>query len=416
MTEIPFFVRPLEVAFFGPPDAQAAGDTHYARSLFPPPPRAFQGFVRSRLLAAAEPPLDLSDPSRAARQERAALVGDSDRLPKGWQIEGPVPAAWCRDRECLVPWLPAPRFLRRQASARWRDRPPLRSRFVALDREDRAQGGVNGTGSKAAEQKHTIGTRGLADSGPLEEWVDSQNLHWALTGKGDWSPAGRAELPPMVRRQLRVGLAVDPASRRAQDRMLYAVDQLHFDGKGGFVGTLRADLSSGLSPEALTAGTAPFGRGNRLAALEQLPDVDPAWTDLLDGKHLPREPPESARFWMVSITPWRCEAGAARNASPEHPALSPKLHGDAGADSIEFLGALLGKPLTLGGFSMAEGRARANQIYVPAGSAWLFRVPGVSPARRGEILSALNRSHCLGPREEARMGFGRVLVGTESDG
>lgn len=415
MTEIAFFVRPFEIAFFGPPDAQAAGDTHYARSLFPPPPRTFQGMVRSRLLAAAEPPLDLTDRSRRARHERAALVGDSERLPPGWQIEGPVPV--CKDGERLIPWLPAPQLLRKRANARTKDAPPLRASLVALDAADRAIGGVNGAEDQATGNEHAIGTRGFADSGPVEGWISAQNLKWALCGQGVWNRAEHAELPPMTQRQLRVGLAVDREKRRAQDRMLYAVDQLHFDGQGGFLGGLRADLAASISPEALTTGTAPFGRWNRLAALEPVAKVDSAWTELVDGGHLPEEPAEGARFWLMSLTPWRCERSRdTQSTATSHAARAPKLSGKVGSDSIEFLGALLGKPITLGGFSMAEGRARPNQLYVPAGSAWLFRVPEVSAARRGEILRALNGSHCLGPREEARMGFGRALVGIESDG
>lgn len=402
MSETAFFVRPLDVAFFGPPDAQSAGETHYASSLFPPPPRTFQGLVRSRLLAAATPPLDLRDRSVGARQERAALVGESDRLPPGWQIEGPLPAVWNGDH--LTPWLPAPLFLRRRALPRPSTGAPVRARLMDLVREDCARGGVAGQSSERLQSENVIGALGCDDAKPLEAWLDASNLRWALTGKGRWAPQGSRELPPMVCREQRVGLAVDPTSRRARDRMLYAVDQLRFDGNGGFLGQLHAELPSGLSAEALTTGTAALGRWNRPAALENVPTLDPAWLELSSGEHLPSEPREDARFWLVCITPWRSD-------SPRQ----PSIQGVSGAAAIDVLGALLGRPVTLGGFSMAEHRARPNQLYVPAGSAWLFRVPGVTPARRAEILRALHRSHCLGPREEARMGFGQVLVGIEAD-
>jgi hypothetical protein len=401
MSAISFFVRPLDVAFFGPPDAQSAGDTHYARSLFPPPPRTFQGLVRSRLLAAAELRHGLD--SKEGRQERADLVGTPDALPAGWQIEGPIPA--CKpvqgDRRMakpLVPWLPAPAFLFR-APGRSK---PLRATLISVAEDDHAMGGV--AGANRPFGPHVIATRGFVGNEPLGDWIDAQNLLWALSGEGRWDAEGHRDLPPMVTRELRVGLALERDTRRAEDRMLYAVDQLRFDGEGGFIGGLSFSGSlRGLSEAVLSSGTAPFGRWHRLAALEPVPDLVEPWSKVVNGEHLPREPEEDARFWMVSVTPWRLEPG--------DEAMRPAIHGVRGADPIQILGSVLGKALTLGGYSMAERRARPNQTYVPAGSAWLFSIPGVSKQRRGEIVRDLNGAHCLGPREESRMGFGRVLVG-----
>lgn len=414
MSETSFFVRPLDVAFFGPPEAQSAGDTHYSRSLFPPPPRAFQGLVRSRLLSAAQLQHPLDNYSPAAQQEREKLVGNSDTLPPGWQIEGPIPVSRSpqtgehKEDEPLVPWVAAPAFLVQRP-----DQPgtPQKARWIEITPDDHATGGVAGVERPFGQ--HVLGTRGFTGQ-PLAGWIDAANLFWALTGEGCWKPEGHQMLPPIVKRELRVGLAVNRNTRQAEDRMLYAVDQLRFDGQGGFVGTLRTreNLPPSLSADALTHGTAPFGRWHRLAALEPTPRLTPVWTNLTNGTHLPQELEEGTLFWMVAITPWRLDPPP--NSAPEQSALQPRIHSVEGANQIEILGALLGKSITLGGFSMAHRQARPNQIYVPAGSAWMFTIPHVTPAQRGMIVRQLNGSHCLGPEEEARMGFGRVLVGLSS--
>jgi CRISPR type III-B/RAMP module-associated protein Cmr3 len=397
MKEFAFFARPLDSAFFGPPDAQSAGETHYARSLFPPPPRAFQGLVRTRLLATAQPPLNLADYSERAKREREDLVGGAERLPQGWQIEGPFALCWDKNAGKHVPWFPAPEFLRRPKNSL--DPAPRCARVVPLAKDDHALGGVGGDlGGRDGDV--VLGSKGFDDGGAFGGWISAENLRWALTGRGEWDPRGHGELPPAVRRETRAGVALDSSTRRARDHMLFSVEQLRFDGRGGFLGTLRGDVSSRVPADALTQGTAAFGRWNRLVALEEAPDLDSDLTSLLNAEALRSSFSDRTYFWMMLLTP-------ARLTKP----LRPTLHGVTDAEQIEIRGAVLGSPLTLGGYSLAERRARPNQRYVPAGSAWLFQVPGVPDDRRGEIVRALNRSHCLGDEEEARMGFGQVLVG-----
>lgn len=415
MIETSFFVRPLDVAFFGPPEAQSAGDTHYSRSLFPPPPRAFQGLVRTRLLAAAELRYSLADRSKEAQRERQQLVGGPDALPSGWQIEGPLPVeridAREQGEEKFMPWVSAPAFLVRAPEGK---RPPLRTRRIQLDSNDHALGGV--AGRTRPPEQDVLGTRGFVGAEPLEGWIDAKNLLWALSGEGSWAHERFRPLPRMVRRELRVGLALEPGTRQAKDRMLYAVDQLRFNGSGGFVGTLRVPggLPAQLSAAALTTGTAPFGRWHRLAALEPPPALVDEWNRIVRGEHLPEKPSAEDCFWMVALTPFRsgtATSGDSAGPRSEHSTLRPQVHSVNGADCVEVLGAQLGKSMVLGGLSLADGKARPNRTYVAAGSAWLFRIRDVTPARRGEILREINGAHCLGPVEEARMGFGRVLVG-----
>ena len=403
-----FYVRPFDTAFFGPPEAQSAGETHFARSLFPPPPRSFQGLVRTRLLQGAQPALDLSDKSARGRRAIEALVGKTEELPQGWQIDGPFPVSE-EQTERLTPWFVTPLFLRRDKTGASQ---PLKARFLETSPEDHAIGAISSSrAGKDDQPSGVLGVPGFDDSGPLDEWITASNMLWALTGEGAWDPNGQASLPSMVAKEFRTGLALESKTRRAMDHMLYSCEDLRFNGRGGFVGRLTAQLPATLSADSLSQGTVAFGRGGRLATLapaDSLDQFDQAWSRLVRGDHIPAGLEEATRFWMVLLTPVRFDEAF---SEAERPVQYPKLYGSP--EEVRFLGAIPGKPLTLGGYSIAEHSALPNYRYIPAGSCWLFDLPNLSPERRAETLRLLNFSHCLGRRDEAAMGFGHVAVGID---
>jgi CRISPR/Cas system CMR-associated protein Cmr3 (group 5 of RAMP superfamily) len=432
MSERWFYVRPFETAFFGPPDAQSAGETHFASSLFPPSPRTFQGLVRTRLLQSASKPPDLSDRSRSGRERVASLVGGPDSLPEGWQMDGPFPVSEDSAGH-LMPWLPSPSFLRQAMPGMTH---PKRAGYLIFSEDDRSIGGLwsgdrlEGAGRSPIEPeqiKGAAGSFGSQDAGPLGGWLNARNFLWAMAGDGAWDENDHSRMPPTVCRERRTGLALEreePASdsrasrlareRRAMDHMLYSREDLRFSGCGGFLGNLTAELPPGLSSESLTNGAVPFGRGNRLAGLEPAAKLDPAWGKLVAGSHLPPAPEESLRFWLVLITPARFDNQfLGSDGSVSRSVFRPKLYGVSG---VRFLGAMLFDPVTLGGYSIAENRARSNSRYVSSGSSWLFELEAPEPSERGAVLRALNGSHCLGRRDESAMGFGQVLVGIDRSG
>ena len=408
-----FYVRPFDTAFFGPPEAQSAGETHFARSLFPPPPRSFQGLVRTRLLQGAQPPLNLSDRSPSGRRTVEALVGTTEKLPEGWQVDGPFPVSEDQTEQ-LTPWFVAPLFLRRGKAG---TSAPLKAQFLETSPDDRvlnaiSSGNANKTDRKDHQPNGVLGVPGFDDNGPLDEWITASNMLWALTGQGAWEPGGQASLPTMVAKEFRTGLALESKTRRAMDHMLYSCEDLRFNGRGGFVGRLTAQLPAALSANSLSQGTVAFGRGGRLATLapaESLDQFDQAWYRLVQGDYIPAALEEKTRFWMVLLTPVRFDEAFSEAARPLQ---QPRVYDSQ--EEIRFLGSIAGKPLTLGGYSIAEHSALPNYRYLPAGSCWLFDLPNLSPERRAETLRLLNFSHCLGRRDEAAMGFGHVAVGIDN--
>ena len=391
-TTTPFLLRPLEAVYFGPPASMPAGDAHRGESLFPPTPRTWQGIVRSRLLAAARPALDLNDWSRAAREQRRRLVGPPERLPDGWQLAPVLPADTARGE--TRPWVPTPRFLLRSATSST----PVIAHPMPADDCGETDLGAAGTRAMLA-----VGAPEAGEIRPCAGWLDARNLYWALGGPGSWSPDGHSTtLPPFVAYERRSGVEIDGRRHAAKHGLLYFLRTVRFRPDSGLLGELTGELDSALPEDALHTGLARAGRGGRLAAFERAPQPADTWRDLRAGRHLPEAVPDGTRFWLVTQSPARLE-------SPHDPTVRIPL--PAGV-TIEFCAALTGRAELIGGYDMTSGSPRANRGYVPAGSAWLLRVRGSSDSARAAARRALHGAYPLGDREEARFGFGYTFVGT----
>ena len=408
-----FFLRPLEPLFFGEPHPFNAGETHYARSLFPPSPMTMQGIVRTQLLRAAHPALDLDDWSESARRERADLVGSSGRLPDGWRIQAPLPAEIKKDAagvESLHPWAPAPRFL-----------------YSSTDRGNRVFPGMIISSEQPAmndlepalepEMKHDLMIGGPDEEqypGPLNGWVDPGNLWWALSGKGSWRQQGFAPLvPPFVKTtQRQPGIALDQGTNTARDGMLYLLEHLRFSAASGFWGHFSGSLDRRIRLRTLSRGVGGAGRKGRLIAFEDAPQLEPRWRDLLAGRHLPLQPENQALFWLYLLTPARMRKEPDTGGHDQIlPGVGLQTESLPAGTALKCRAALTGRPITLGGMDTAMGRTRPNHAYVPAGSAWLIEIKAGNDQQRREILEKLNNTHLLGDAREARFGFGHTLVG-----
>ncbi len=393
-TNISFLVEPLESVFFGQPRSFNAGEAHRTNSVFPPSPFTFQGLVRSQLLRGASPVLNLDDWSTAARQERERLVGGPDALPAGWQLQGPFPARRVLQEDpdeepWIEPWTPTPRFVLGE------QRNPQLARLVQSPHP-----GLNDLDGAA----QSLLPCGRPDAGtkvkPLEGWISPANLLAALTGQGAWQPKQHhRQHPPFVNWEYQPGLAIDSGSGSAEHGMLYFLNSLRFDRDSGLLGILQGALDPRLSLSALESATGSAGRKGRVVQFSGVERFHPAWETLMTGAHLPQAAEDNATFWLLALTP-------ARLIEPLRLELNPPS-----GMRCELLAALTGRPVALGGYQMATGKSRANRLYVPAGSAWLLRFSGGTPADRAGFLQQLNNSHPLGPREEVAFGFGHTLVG-----
>ena len=423
MARTEFWLRPLDPLFFGPPQSFLAGEAHHARSAFPPSPWTLQGIVRTHLLKSAQQDLDfsLADRSQAARRERAALVGAPDALPAGWQLRSPVPVEEREvdDEPCLHAWFPVPRFLFRRSDRG--DGPPVRAQVLIDESSDSPWDLADDRTASWADRGDTVIVGPPPDAGeptPLQGWVDANNLRWALTGQGNWSPQGHDEnLPPFVRRERQVGVAIDDQVGTAQDRMLYTLERLRFRDRSGLWSSLDIDrVHGGLHPDRLRNGIAHAGRRIRPVELAPAPEKGRAWQALeRPDESLTRlagdDSDRKVRVWLYLASPAYIAAEQDR----------PRIRFEVGAGSgvtVRVRAAILGAPELHGGFSMASGASRGNQMLVPAGSVWLIEIEGGQPAERVRVLRALHGDYPLADprndpeaREHAAFGFGRTFVG-----
>lgn len=395
MSTIDFTWRALDTLYFGPPVSMTAGELNNGRSLFPPPPMSFQGMVRTRLLTAANPPLDLDDWSPGAVQERAQLIGGPDRLPDGWQITGPFPA---RLGGTVEPWFPAPRFALRGQGSRPGDAPALAHRIRS------SHPGCNDLHPDVNKSRWQVGAPEQGASEPVSGWVSAGNLLWLLSGAGGWDRRGFAlDLPPFVKRERRTGLAIDASTGSAMDGLLYSLETLRMEAGSGFLGRLVADLPARLPASSLTSGMGSAGRGARPVQFDLAGPLDTSWEQIRAGAHLPRDVADGAQFWLVAIAPARVE-------DPWAP-LPAAMHGDV---TCTVRAALVGPPLVLGGFSLAGrngSESRPNRPHTPAGSAWLVELRGGDAPARRRALEGLHDKPSIGAAADQGFGFGHTLIG-----
>ncbi|MBF0369875.1 MAG: hypothetical protein HQL52_10490 [Magnetococcales bacterium] len=394
----PFFIQPIEPLYFGQARSFSAGESHSGRSQFPPTPFTFQGLVRSHLLrSVTNPVLNLDDWSKTAKAEREKLIGPPGKLPETWQLQGPYPAQKVHisgeSREWLAPWVPAPRFML-QSSQENRPEP---ARIISSSHP--------GLDDRGEDKPLSLGRPDRPDAKPLHGWIGPDNLALALDPKGNhrWDPdQQRAQRPPFVHEEVRPGIQIDSQTGTVSPGMLYTLNTLRFDSKSGFVGSFSGLLDHHrIKPHPLIQGVGGMGNRNRVVQFEKPAPFHPSWQRIFSGQHLPRQVEKNHTFWLLTLNPVRLQD---LNHPLTEDALSPQVR-------IRFLGAMLGKLQVLGGFYMSKAQSHANRQFVPAGSAWLFRLEGGEDRERREVLQQLNDAHLIGDPQEQAFGFGHTVVG-----
>lgn len=172
-------------------------------------------------------------------------------------------------------------------------------------------------------------------------------------------------------------------------------------------------------------GVGGAGRKGRLVAFEPGTDMVESWLKILAGIHLTGLPDNERYFWLYLLSPADIEPaynkkgpvllpGNVRLSTEQLPGnvrLVDRTDPLPDGPYIRCVSAVTGPPVILGGMDMVRGTSRANNAYVPAGSAWLLEIHGKSPDHTHQILREFNNTHRLGDPDKAVFGFGHTLVG-----
>lgn len=403
MRTLTTFMRPLEWVHVGPPSSAPAGEAHHTKSLFPPPASTWQGALRTALLRAVSG-LNLS-PS-TDKSTITNLVGPPDKLPIGWQMDGPWPAG--PSKLGLMPWLPVPAWLLSESEDD--DHKQTRHELATMAEPDEPEvdwlsGGPSGSDP---QDWRPWSSRRLLRPTPAQGWLSVADLLRLLAGHPDGLTV--KELPPFVHRDVRPGVAVKPDGS-PRSGMLYFLEAHRFDDEAGLLGGVQGPLHPDLPSDALHRGTAVLGRKHRQLTLQAPPPLDPAWELFTAGAHLPDQLPDGARVWVGLSTP----AFLDKEADRQQPPLETESSRQAGV-TFTAKATLLGKELVRGGlrvYGRGDPQILPNRPWLPAGSGWLVQVQGGDPASRAAAVRSLHHRCLLGPPELRAFGAGRLLVGLD---
>jgi CRISPR-associated protein Cmr3 len=348
----------IDPLFFG--DGRSVG-TGEVRGRTLPPPQAVAGLARSR----------------QGLDANGAWVGDPDHA-KAIAVQGPFPALLACDG-AVEEWLfPKP------GDALLLERGGLR-RLVPLDlgawgfRSNLPDDGLAPVGLAIRDPSKPRPMNALWRWSELEQWLAAPDSAVEILG---------VAAPPI---EARTHVAIDPATGRAQDGMLFTTAGRRLIVEQGAIGL-------GLRTSApIAEGAAPAGGERRMVR----------WRDAV--KPLPS---------LLQAARTSAEAGAVRVVLAT-PAIfrhgwRPERLFDAPAGS-KLVAACVARAEVVSGWDLAARKARATRRCAPAGSVYFLHLSGDAAARRAWAEAAW-----LQPRADADSdrldGYGSVLLGAWDGG
>ncbi|PDO10556.1 MAG: type III-B CRISPR module-associated protein Cmr3 [Candidatus Reconcilbacillus cellulovorans] len=205
----------------------------------------------------------------------------------------------------------------------------------------------------------------------------------------------------LVVREPKIGIALDPATRRARDEMLYRVEMGRFHEEEGRAVSLVAEADDDDAPDFADIPMLRLGGENRPWTLRQLRGSLEVLT-ATERAEVSRRIRETGIARVVFLTPaiWK------RGNRPE------RFDSETGVwridDGLEvrILTAALGRPVVIGGWDMARNRPKPRRNALPAGAVVYVEVkPSLAETF---VETAFRRSLSDELSEE---GYGRAVVG-----
>lgn len=412
------FIEPLDVLLFRESKPFTAGESGWAKSLFPPSPLPFLGAIRSRVLVENDIAFQAYKQAVEAMAE-GKPIGDEDLRALLQTIGGPNDYGALRVRgpflvkkgDKVTPFFPVPRDV-------LVEKPQTEGGQKLLQTAPLTPQPFPWNCPTLPPMLCPLWTRkgGEAPKGHL---LDARDLKAYLRG----SPAMATDQGELWEAEPRVGIELG-GSRTAAEGKLYTVEFVRPTGTArtpvGFLLEVTGLERTGF-PER---GLLTLGGESRGASYETLEDavLSPEFTALVRGNDLKEALKGKPGFKLYLATPALFRNGWVPDFLNE---ISGGYQGRVGSVELRLVAAAVGKAVPIGGWDLVHNRPRPMRKAVPPGSVYFFeKVNGPLSEKDVDLLfqafhfKSLFRQDWEGGgvepalSEDGKAGFGLVFVGT----
>lgn len=364
----------LDTLFFKDGKPFSMGEDSWAEGLFPPPPSVFLGALRTILLAADTSmvsKLPYNDPTRSIFIKNIHFAYDDADTPVF---------------SCPLD------FVKRKGV----------DDFALL----RLSKNEDITSSRFSHLLENI-TEQEIENCPDYYWLGEASFEEYLNGKLPGNP-----MEFKVLQESKLGIGRDRQLNAASDGMLYRVGMRRLQDKNGNQLLFNVEYG-GLSDEMQhilkqqSSGFAKLGAEGKAAKMT-------IHTDAPATLNLPSFSDEDRLFKVVTVTPTIFNHTGGKEALNGKDAWIPDfidrdtLEGHFQGIRVSLLTAAIGKPLSVGGFDLLEGKPKPMVKAVPAGSVYFFKVLDAD-ASLAEFASSLKGAFSLS-KERENEGFGLAYL------
>jgi CRISPR-associated protein Cmr3 len=368
-------IFPLDVLFFRGTEPMNAGETDVVQSLFPPSPQVLQGFVRTALLEALEVPF--TDYAQATNGKTA-----TEKAKRAVQLLGLPGETDFGQLDIRGPYL-----IQEQDGQLERFYP------APLDLIERDGFWTSQELDDKPIQTDLSLIRCVPEPGESDRhWITGDGLKMYLEGKR--IPLNHI-VPEhkLIQHEPRVRITRSTKTHVAEDHLLFATDfvrlsrrtDTHLSSERVGIGVLVDGIDNGLQKSC--AGIRRLGGEGYLAELiveeehEFLPSVSVT---------------DSPSMRMVVLSPVRWQGKwCPPDANQNDTGWSASLNGT----QVNIEGAVVGKPIWIGGWDIVNRGPKPAEACVPAGSVYFIS---------GSNLKAL---HGQKVGAGSQMGFGQIAIG-----
>jgi CRISPR-associated protein Cmr3 len=374
------FVEPQDVLLFRESRPFTAGESSWARSVFPPLSLPFLGALRSK--AIVERGVSFDDYGNAVRERDATQDAQTLRDQIGGfddygplRAFGPFPARKDKDADRLDLYFPVPANLAdrevREAGGERGDLPvrltPEETPSWPRIKTNAPHGASKPLHFWTSDEPAGEPERALLLEKPLSNYLEGQkDVFWESDGK-------------LQERERRVGIALG-GQRTVREGLLYTVEFIRMIEKNfeanksdpakctGFAIGLRGMECTGLLDAETKLLT--LGGESRAASYEEA-ELSSNATTLLSGRQVVEALEESRRFVLYLATPAVFEKGWRPDFLGD-PDDAGEFRHTLGDLSFRLIAASAQKPTPLGGWDLGRGRPRTMYRALPAGAVYVF--------------------------------------------